>query len=169
MSCLTDDEINSLLCLTYDIAQDSPDPSTQNGALLYDTANDEVLSTGINEFPRGLDVTQDMLERPLKYTYIEHAERNAIYNGIRTKQKYIPGGAIMFAAWAACADCARAITNSGIKALIRHADPNRDASRWAESIKIGDEIMRAGGVEIIDVERKLNAPAVLRSSEMYHP
>ena len=58
----------------------SKDQSTQIGAVVVGEGNN-VLSTGYNSFPRGLDDSlQERQERPEKYFWMEHAERNAIYN-----------------------------------------------------------------------------------------
>jgi len=43
--------------------------------------NHEIRSTGYNSFPRGIrDDVPERLERPAKYLWLEHAERNAICN-----------------------------------------------------------------------------------------
>jgi len=57
----------------------SKDESTQVGAVIVGKGH-EILSTGYNSFPRGLDDSRpERQERPHKYPYFEHAERNAIY------------------------------------------------------------------------------------------
>ena len=46
--------------------------------------DNEIRSTGYNSFPKGLnDDLQERQERPEKYYWIEHAERNALYNAPR--------------------------------------------------------------------------------------
>lgn len=128
----------------YAFALHSPDPSTQNGAVAINHHGRGV-SVGCNTFPSGLEVTPEKLERPLKYSYIEHAERNALYGALR-------GGDTvhtLVCVWASCADCARAIVQSGVTTLVRHAREDL-TGRWIDSIKIGDEIMLAGGVEIVE-------------------
>lgn len=62
----------------------SKDSSTKVGCLIFDPEDSSVLSRGYNGMPRGFD--DDSVEkntRPLKYSYFEHAERNAIYNEVR--------------------------------------------------------------------------------------
>ena len=74
----------------------------------------KIVSTGYNSFPRGIDDNvAERQERPEKYFWFEHAERNAIYNaariGVSTK------GCTMFLTCdIPCADCARGIINAGI-------------------------------------------------------
>jgi len=72
-------------------------------------------------------------ERPAKYFFTEHAERNAIYNaarcGIPLKdcRIYIP--------WFPCHDCARGIIQSGINHVIldKSFDDSELKERWKES------------------------------------
>ena len=81
----------------------SPDPSTQTGAIIVD-AGGRVVSGGCNDFPEGVAAKPERLERPLKYSFMEHAERNAIYSAGE-----IVDTDVMYALWAACDDCARAV------------------------------------------------------------
>lgn len=156
------------LIQAYDVAQESPDPSTQIGALIL-SWDGVLLGSGCNTFPEGLEVTPEMLQRPLKYTYIEHAERNAIFDAASLSS---PGlaGATMVCPWASCAECARAIVQSGIVRLVRHADAQaRSPERWVESLKIADHIMTSGGVEIIEISGKLGAKSIMHCEERWHP
>jgi dCMP deaminase len=62
----------------------SKDRSTQAGAMFLQPQDFGVLTKGYNGLPRGCDDTApERQERPLKYSYFEHAERNAIYNCVR--------------------------------------------------------------------------------------
>ena len=61
----------------------SKDRSTQCGAVIADKEN-RVVSLGYNGFPTGFnDDIDSRHESPVKYSYTEHAERNAIYNAAR--------------------------------------------------------------------------------------
>lgn len=117
------------------IAEKSKDPSTKVGCVIVGDGN-AVLSMGFNGFPRG--VIEDEYEwtkfiksealdnipftrwnRPDKYSWTEHAERNAVYNAARNGIKL--SGARMylnFEPMAMCADCTRAMIQSGIKEII---------------------------------------------------
>lgn len=152
----------------YEAAVDSPDPSTQNGAVIVSV--DELWDvTACNQFPRGVGYSDERWERPAKYAFIEHAERNAIFEA--TYEGVSLNGATLIAAWAACADCARAIVQAGISTLVRHNNPSHpDHDAWQESIAIGDTIMREGGVQIIEIE-KVSAPhiQILRNGELFSP
>lgn len=64
----------------------SKDRSTKVGAFFIDPQDFTELAQGYNGMPRG--VNEDIParhERPLKYSYFEHAERNAIYNRARSR------------------------------------------------------------------------------------
>ncbi len=134
----------------YAIALSSPDPSTQNAAFIV-AKNGTSGHAGCNTFTRGVEATPERLERPLKYSYVEHAERNAIFAAARAGAKL--DGATMYCPWAACIECARAIVQVGITTLVRHKQASdRSPERWIESIALADELLIAGGVEIIDVD-----------------
>ena len=77
----------------------SKDRSTQVGAVIVGDG-DNVLTTGYNSFPRGMDDDESWHERPFKYLVTEHAERNAVYaaarHGVRLlgSRIYVTGGEI---------------------------------------------------------------------------
>lgn len=63
--------------------------------------------------------------RPLKYQYVEHAERNAIYNAARVGTPTL--GCSAFVSLAPCVGCARALVQAGIKEVYGPAfDHNQD-------------------------------------------
>ena len=103
-----------------------------------------VVGYGTNHFPCGIEKKQERLERPLKYSLIEHAERDAIYDAAKSGKS--TSGTIMYAPWFACADCGRAIIQAGISEVIGSTWPekwwneSRDNSKenkkdWYASIK----------------------------------
>lgn len=151
----------------------SPDPSTQNGALLVDfnsSSKGIVVASAVNRFPDGVDFVNERTVAPLKYEYFEHAERNVIYdaakNGIATH------GLTMYCAWAACADCARAIIQSGIAVLVRHDCAGASHGKWADSIARADGMLQEAGVVVRTVTGKLdlsNTLGVRRSGELIYP
>jgi dCMP deaminase len=70
----------------------SKDRRTQIGAVIVGQDN-EIVSTGYNSFPRGIDdEVEERQQRPEKYYWIVHAEMNAILNaariGVSTKGLY---------------------------------------------------------------------------------
>src|SRR5260370_34651295 len=102
--------------LAREIARWSKDRSGGVGCVIVGPDN-EVRSTGFNGFPRGVnDEVESRHERPAKYKWTEHAERNAIYNAARVG---IPiEGCRIYLPWFPCMECARAIIQTGIVELI---------------------------------------------------
>lgn len=129
----------------------SPDPSTQTGAIIVD-AGGRVVSGGCNDFPEGVAAKPERLERPLKYSFMEHAERNAIYSAGE-----IVDTDVMYALWAACDDCARAIIQSGIRTVHTHGfylgndaiDKTGTRRDWGETLKVSFTMFEEAGVDVI--------------------
>jgi dCMP deaminase len=121
----------------------SKDQSRKVGAVIVGPSH-EVLPTGYNGFPRGLnDNLQSRHDRPAKYLYTEHAERNAIYNCARNGVS--THGCSMYVNWAPCADCARAIIQSGIMEVIS-PEPDWNHPRWGENFRVAREMLHECGV-----------------------
>jgi dCMP deaminase len=118
------------------IALKSKDPSTKVGCVIVSQDN-VVLSMGFNGFPRGVKETltkvrplinggveviidlNERWERPAKYSWVEHAERNAVYNAARVGIKLAGARAYLnFEPTCLCADCARAFIQAGIVEVI---------------------------------------------------
>ena len=107
------------------IASKSKDLSTKVGAVIVGP-NHEIRSTGYNSFPRGIkDDLPERQNRPEKYLWIEHAERNAVYNAARMGTSL--EGCTIYISWYPCTDCARSIIQSGIKEIVID---NRDNNKW---------------------------------------
>ncbi len=130
-------------------AQASPDPSTQNGGVLLFA--DGRIVTECNRFPDGVLYKPERWERPLKYEYIEHAERNCYYKAAHKGLCAL--GSTLICAWAACSDCARAIIQSGSQRLVR-LPMNNDANnpRWQDTISTAEQILIEGGIEVIELD-----------------
>lgn len=133
------------------IASKSKDTSTKVGCVIVDK-NHSIISTGYNGFPRGVDDSKkERYERPMKYSYTEHSERNAIYNAARRGNKVEE--CRMYVDWLPCCDCARAIIQSGIKEVIidgRDLNKKREYwnQRWRESMIISYNMFSEAGVII---------------------
>jgi dCMP deaminase len=159
----------SLMHDAYRFAQRSPDPSTQNAAMLFNVSG-LLIGHGINEFPEGVEYTNDRWERPLKYEVIEHAERNAIFmaakHGLSTEQS------TMVVPWAACSDCARAVIQAGVRRLVRHkqATDRGQGRNWDGTITTADMMLREAGVQVIDYDGSCGGDIVVRhSGEAWRP
>lgn len=147
---------------------ESGDPSTQNGAILVDPETNQRIADGTNDFPYYVNYTEKRWERPLKYSYVEHAERNCIYDaakrGVSTKGKHL------YCYWAACADCARAIIQSGIERLIVHR-PIMEISheRWKDTIDIAFGMLKEAYVKIDYVDEPINDIEILFNGKLWTP
>src|ERR1051326_2158045 len=98
------------------VAERSKDINTQIGCVIVGP-NHEIRSTGYNSFPRGIrDDVPERMERPTKYLWIEHAERNAICNAARAGTA--TEGCTIYVEIMPCMDCARAIVQAGITEVV---------------------------------------------------
>lgn len=98
------------------VATKSKDRSTKVGCVMVGP-NHEVRTTGYNGFCRGIDDdNDDRHERPEKYLWTEHAERNAIFNAARNGIRIEDCTA--YTTMFPCSDCARGLIQSGIKRLV---------------------------------------------------
>jgi dCMP deaminase len=92
----------------------------------------EIRSTGFNGMVRGMNESDPIKwEKPEKYHWVEHAERNAIYNAARMGNSV--NGCTMYVSHFPCVDCARGIIQSGIVEVII-SPKNINAFRKADSI-----------------------------------
>ena len=141
--------INYFLGIAEQIKLKSKDESTQIGAIIVGK-DKEIRSTGYNSFPRGLDDNRpERQERPIKYFYFEHAERNAIYNAARVGTP-TDNCEIILTSGPPCSDCARAIINSGIKKVYcKSVCTTKNKEKWQESQAIALEMLKECGVEVI--------------------
>ena len=127
----------------------SKDQNTQVGAVIVGKDN-EILSTGYNSFPRGLnDNKPERQERPEKYFWMEHAERNAIYNAARVGTP-LKNSTIYLTSGLPCTDCARAITNTGIKKVFcKRVCTTTNKEKWDESQKKSLSMLGECGIDVI--------------------
>lgn len=125
----------------------SKDTSTKVGAILLAPDTMQILSTGYNGMPRGFDETRmERWERPKKYMYVEHAERNAIYNACRNGTPL--EGSIAFVTMFPCADCMRGLIQSGVKTIVTRK-PNIDCDRWGSHFNASLEMAHECGMELV--------------------
>lgn len=124
----------------------SKDPNTKLGCVIVGK-NNEIKSTGYNSFVRNLnDNVVERQERPEKYFWIEHAERNAIYNAARNGTSL--DGCKMYVTLMPCMDCARAIVQCGIKEIIVPKLNNDHNEKWNEHFKRTIELFNETGINL---------------------
>ncbi|MDR0927703.1 MAG: CMP deaminase [Ignavibacteria bacterium] len=141
------------ITMCYLVGMRSLDKHTHVGSVVTD-ADNVLVSTGYNSLPRGIEVDADgkriSRENGEKYFWIEHAERNAIYNAAR--RGTILKGCKLYVPWNPCTDCARAIIQTGISEVIIHQngqdfyDKHTDG-KWLQSYQIMHDMFDESGVE----------------------
>ena len=94
------------------------------------------------------DDIPERMERPTKYDFFEHAERNAVYNACLTGTSL--KGCVLYATHPPCTDCARAIIQAGIKMVVTNRlpeDPNAPAGGWRDKLGYSEQMFKEAGVE----------------------
>ncbi len=130
----------------YLYASKSKDLSTQVGAVIV---RDKIsIMRGYNGPLRGVDDTNPKIyEKPYKHFAMEHAERNAIYNCARNGISC--DNCLIYVTWAPCAECARAIIQSGIKKVIVHKDaPIHDSITIKESQQMAFDFFKEANIDV---------------------
>ncbi len=127
------DETFMLMCSL--IAKRSKDPNTQTGACIVNDDN-VVLGLGYNGFPRGchddkFPWCREGETMKNKYTYVVHAEANAIMNASKEIS-----GCRMYCYLFPCNECAKAIIQSGIKEVVYESDKYKDVDIFKASRKM---------------------------------
>ena len=124
------------------IAKKSKDESTKVGCVIVGE-NNEILSVGYNCFPCGIiDNDPDRQIRPDKYMWLEHSERNAIYNAARNGTRL--ENSTIYIPWHPCSDCARAIIQVGIKEIV--LGTSEIMERWGRSCEIAATMLKEAGI-----------------------
>lgn len=136
----------------------SKDTSTQVAAIIVGP-NKEIRSTGFNGFPRGvvdaITVVPERYERPAKYSWTEHAERNAIANAARIGIS--TDGCTIYQGWIPCQDCCRMIIQAGIKRIVidgRTFDETNKYwnERWKDSMDVSKQMIREACIELLSCD-----------------
>jgi len=144
------DQLYITMC--YLVGMRSKDDKTHVGSVIADSDN-VLVSTGYNSLPRGIenDIEGKRLSRDggEKYYWIEHAERNAIFNAAR--RGTILKGCKIYIPWLPCCDCARGIIQSGISEVIIHQNgqdfyDEHTNGKWVEQHKRTQDMFNETGV-----------------------
>ena len=134
------------LKLAHEVASWSKDRSTKVGAVIMGPDRDP-RSFGYNGFPRNVnDEVEERHERPLKYSWTEHAERNAIYNAGRFGVAL--AGCSIYINRFPCASCARAIIQCGISRICCPQQPVNDGA-LDHSFDVSQVLIRESGITLI--------------------
>ena len=136
------------MSMVYLISMKSKDQSTHIGSVIVGPKN-EIISLGFNSFPMGIDDSvEERQERPEKYSFFEHGERNSIYlatrNGVSLKNSK------MYTQGMPCTDCCRGIIQVGIEEVILHKswDDLSGQEKWKDSAIRSKQMFMEAGVKI---------------------
>lgn len=128
--------------LAKEVASWSKDPSTQVGAIIVDD-NKIVRAMGYNGFPRGVnDSEHRYADRTQKYSFVAHAELNAILNA----NSSVKDCTLYLWPLAPCSECAKVIIQAGIKSVKYPEIPYNE--RWKESNEVALKMFRESGVQV---------------------
>lgn len=133
--------------LAHHVAQWSKDPSTRVGAVVVGIDRREI-ALAYNGFPPGIADTEERLaDRPTKYRFTQHAERNALDNA-----RFDLRGSTLAVTLHPCSECAKSIVSKGVRIVL--CPPIAEGSRWWQEAEWGAQIMREAGVQIVHVGGK---------------
>lgn len=132
--------------LSRHVADWSKDTNRKVGAIIVNSDN-IVIANGYNGFPRGVDENIiSRYDKPDKYLFTEHAERNAMYHAAR--HGVTIKNCTMYVTTFPCADCARGIIQVGITKLIGPT-PDIEHEKWGEQFKAALVMLEEANVEVI--------------------
>lgn len=140
------------MSMAYLASMKSKDQSSRIGAVIVGEDN-EVISMGFNGLPRGVnDNLPERHERPAKYLYFAHGERNAIYAASRLG--HTTKGARMYTQGTPCCGCCVGIIQAGIKEVIVDSlwenQPANVGNRakWNNEALVSREMFEEAGVKL---------------------
>lgn len=172
--------------MVYLVASKSKDPRTRIGSVLVKDKN--IISTGYNGICRGvLDPSDDnstrelyckmfnefkfpenlyqRQEKPFKYSWYEHGERNSIYAAARNGVSTL--GSTLYSQGVPCCDCGRACIQAGIKEIVVHGKWPRNGlnieykDSWSESIEISIQMFKEAGIGVLLLDKELGLEGYL--------
>lgn len=125
----------------------SKDINTQIGSVIV-RPDHSIMSTGYNSFPRGInDDCEERQDQPEKYYWLEHAERNGIFNAARIGVS-TDGCTMYLSCGTPCADCARAIIQAGIVRIVLEHGLGAKGEHWKEHEKRSLQMFKEADVQI---------------------
>ncbi len=129
------------------------DPSSKIGTAVFPFAGVNAYY-GWNHHPAKIPNTMENWNRPLKYRYVIHAERDAIYATLRAgiscsgATLYMVG---MGPPTTPCIECAKTIVEVGIKRIISSGYKAVE-EHWLEELKFTENFLTQCGVELVEVD-----------------
>jgi dCMP deaminase len=95
----------------------SNDPITKVSSIIVSPGKRRI-GYGYNGFPQGVEETPERWERPAKYKYSVHAEKNAMNNAWQDIH-----GWTLYVTYPPCNDCAKDIIQRGIARVVWRSGP----------------------------------------------
>ena len=143
----------------YLIASKSKDFRTKIGAVLV--KDNHSILRGYNGIAKGVKDLPERMERPEKYDWMSHAERNACFMG--AKFGISTDNSILYTQGIPCVQCADAVINCGIKEIVIHKqwnditkDANTDKRPWVEVHWKSDIKLKEAGIAIRVLDKHLD-------------
>ncbi len=127
------------------IATWSKESGKRVGAVITGPHN-EIRATGFNGLPRKIEERPErhVRETGAKWLWSVHAEIAAITSAARMGTAI--NGCTIYTSVHPCADCSKAIIQSGITKVVTRAIP--EDSNWAQSFAVSKEMLAEAGVEV---------------------
>lgn len=139
------DWIQYFLGIAKVVSLRSHDIHTQHGCVITDR-NHRIIGVGYNGYPRGLHDNQLPTERPAKYDWMIHAERNALSNCVIRPDK-----GIAYVTGQCCNNCIMSLHQEGIEEVYM-ADGHGTHLFDEAQQKIFDQFVSMSGIKIHKIE-----------------
>jgi dCMP deaminase len=130
------------------ISQRSHDVHTQHGCVITDV-NHRILGVGYNGFPRGLKDSDLPTNRPDKYHWMVHSERNALSNCVIRPDK-----GVAYVTGQCCNDCIMALWQEGVESVYMIDDHGTHLFD-EDAKKRFDTFIRMSGMKIFKIQPDL--------------
>lgn len=143
-----------------EFAKFSKDRSRKIGAIIIDTKSQSIITTGWNGFPRKVnDDIEERHQRPEKYYWTAHAEKNAICNAARLGRA--TEGSTLYMPWYPCAECAQMIVQAGVGEMVV-IEPDWDDLQWESNFIRSKQMLKEAEILVRFYENpNITAPVML--------
>lgn len=136
-----------IMLANYKAGLFSKDPHTKVGCIILSHDFSRILSTGINGFSRNMDDNRpERWERPMKYSYVSHAEANGVANAARTGTPL--DGSVVAVTKFPCSTCTKLLIQAGVKKVYT-VEPNYESDTWGADAKVSEEMLSEVGIEVV--------------------
>ncbi len=154
----------------YNYASKSKDPRTKIGAVIVHWDEKDPIAHGYNGFPRKVqDLAERWNNRPEKYFWVTHAERNSIDNCARTGRA--TKGTVMFTQGIPCADCTKGVIQAGIIEVVVHKqwqdyEKKFNWEKWLDSEKRSTSMLSEAGIIVRVFDKALGIKGFLDGQQI---